>query len=184
MILITIARWKGIVFYWDTIVAIAIGGVLGALPDYGSADWLFWRLLWIEIAAASALLGIVLAGIAITLSLMRDDLLEFLALQGRGLREEVWPFWFTAVLAVATILSGLVSIAMFYDAHIIVVRASVAFVTFLATWAVMSVLALIGVLASYAEIRVDYGKYKRDVEAGMGAGSTEVSSGDDAGKAR
>lgn len=182
MLRISLARWKGVVFYWDTIMAIVVGGLLGGLPDYVAKDWLFWRLLWIEIAAASALLGIVLAGIAITLSLMRDELLEFLAQQGRGLREEVWPFWFTAVLAVAAILSGLVSIALFTDAHIVLVRGAVAVVTFLATWAVMSVLSLIDVLAGYAEIRVAYGKYRRELEAGLGAESLEAPAGDDSEK--
>ncbi len=155
MLRITLSRWQA-VFHWDTLIAVSVSVVVGLLPDYSASEWLHSRLIGIEVAASSALLGIVLAGIAITLAIMRDDLLIFLDRQGHGVREEVWPFWFTAALAMLCIFSGILSIALFShgNTHIIAVRVSIAIVTFFAAWAVLSILSLVDLLARYARIKV------------------------------
>lgn len=158
---ITRSRWRELL-WWDTLVATAVAVLLGVLPNYESVDWLYRRLIWMEVAAASALLGLLLTGISITLSAMRDDLLSYLNKRGRGLYEEIWPFWITAILAMVSIVMGIVFVALFGASTCApLVRATISLVSFFTIWAVLSVLAIIRLLVEYAQIRGLYHDFRQ-----------------------
>lgn len=157
MLRISFLRWRQLLLSWHNPLALALAALIVFFPDYESIEWLYRRIIWMEVSVASALLGLLLTGISITLSLMRDELLFLLSRQGSGLREEMWPFWITALFAMVGIFSGIVSVALFAEAHCIWVRRiSIGFVTFFSALAVLSVLEIIKLLVSYAEIRVLY----------------------------
>ena len=77
MLRITLSRWRKLLFSWHNVFALAFAALIVFFPDYSSIEWLYRRVIWMEVAVASALLGLLLTGIAITLSLMRDELLTY-----------------------------------------------------------------------------------------------------------
>lgn len=131
MLRVTVRRWRQILLQWDFAAAVLFGVALGWLPDFSGLDWLYSRLLWIEVSVAAALLGFVFGGIAIMMALLKDEFLTFVYDAGKeGFYEEVWPFWVTAWLVVVTILGGILSIGWFSGFCEAVQRAAVGTVSF------------------------------------------------------
>lgn len=61
-----------------------------------------------ELGVASALVGIILAGLAILAVFLDREYVEILAKTGGGLEEDLFMFWFTAALAVWSIVANVI----------------------------------------------------------------------------
>ena len=83
--------------------------------NMGNVDNLYSRLLWAEAMIAATLLGLALVATSTLLNFINSDFLNDIIdgssiLEDSGLhslQRTVWPFWFLALLAVATISSCL-----------------------------------------------------------------------------
>ncbi len=150
-----VSRWPQVLFQWDFLIAGVAAFLIGTRGDFGS-DWLYPRLIWIEVTVAAAILGFVLAGLSIMVSLMSSEFLVFLYHRGdeEGLHELALPFWFTSWLVIVTILAGVTSIAFFQSCGEGVQRGSVAFVSFLIVWCLFSVIPIVRYIIYFAELRV------------------------------
>ena len=157
MLGVTVRRWRQLILQWDFPVAVGFAVLLGVTPDFRGLEWLYLRLLWIEVTVAAALLGFVFAGIAIMMALLKDEFLTFVYDAGKeGFYEEVWPFWLTGWLVVAVILGGIGAIGALSGQCELVQRIAVGAVSFLLAFAVFSIVPLVLFIFRYAELREMY----------------------------
>ena len=69
----------------------------------------------------------------------------------------MWPFWITSILAIVSIIGGILSVAVVSSFSCIVAyRVAIGVVSFFSVWAILSVLGIIRLLVSYAQIRGVY----------------------------
>ncbi|MCY3958514.1 MAG: hypothetical protein OXG65_09485 [Chloroflexi bacterium] len=157
---ITASKWKSIL-YWDFLIAAACGILVSLLPDDSSLQSMFQVLTIAQIGVASGVLGFTLTGMSIMTATMDDDMLVFFDSHGDGIYEDLWPFWFTATLAVIAVLCGLVSVVVFSDMCHLVRRISVGVVSLFVCYSVVNVLLIFSYLAGYARDRAKYLRMKR-----------------------
>src|SRR3989442_5802407 len=63
-----------------------------------------------ELGVAAALLGVVLAGLAIIVVFLNEDYVELLSRVEGGVEADFFPFWFTAALAVVAVVLASVTL--------------------------------------------------------------------------
>jgi hypothetical protein len=106
-----------------------------------------------EAGIAAGLLGLVLAGLALLVAFVNDELLLLLEDSGEGLARDVWPFSFSATLAALSTVVSLWSLAVGSNTDERWMRVGVGISTALLVWTLFSVLALVRQVHEYGRIR-------------------------------
>lgn len=159
---ITADKWKDIAFHWDWPVAVAIGVLIAILPSEAALDAVYIPLIVTEIGTASAVLGFTLTGMSIVSATMDDDLVIFFDSVGQGITEDLWPFWYTALITVLAVIMGLASVAVLSDCGSLAKQLSIGFVSAVTIYAVLNVLLIVAYLAGHARGRARYLRLRRD----------------------
>jgi hypothetical protein len=95
--------WLG----WDVVLAGLIAGVGVILVTERTLEKTLSLLLVAEFGLAGALLGVVIAGLAIVVGFLGREYAVLINRSDRGAMGDFWPFWFVAALAAtAVVLAG------------------------------------------------------------------------------
>jgi len=144
---------KAILASWDIYTAFLIGLLLALLAPSNRICQFFSGLLTAELGVASALVGVILAGLAIVTVFLDKDYIAVLAKIGHGLEADVFPFWFTASLAVTSIVINVVALVMegFFENY--AYRIFLGLSTWLFLWTLFASLNLVAFIAGHARNR-------------------------------
>lgn len=100
------------------------------------------------LAVATALVGVVIAALAVVVAFLDDEFIALMdrATKGRygGMEGQLFPFWFVSGLGIATVLLSVGAIAFAQQAPKEAERVIVAVLTFLLVWTSLGVLNLVG----------------------------------------
>lgn len=97
---------------WDFWVGLILAGILAFLVPDSQPGRIIATLARVQLGVATALFGVVLAGLAVIVAFLHEDYLELLLTAGEGLEADFFPFWFTASLAVISIVLDLLVIVV------------------------------------------------------------------------
>lgn len=153
---LVLKNWRGILVHWDWPVALATGLVVTFLSDECQLREHYREALLAEVGVAAGLLGIVLAGLALVVAFLDDDLIVFLHETGDGLAEDVFPFSFTALLAAGTALAGVGFALATPPGDIGWIRAATLVTWFLFGWTLLGVVSLVRLVYQYGTVRVTH----------------------------
>lgn len=98
---------REIVLGWDLWTALALAIALAYVVAPEQAGDLLTTLASVQLGVATALFGVVLAGLAVIVAFLDEEYIQVLASVGAGLEEDFFHFWFTAALAVSSIVLDL-----------------------------------------------------------------------------
>ena len=153
---ITFGNWKDILLHWDWVVAVVIGIVLAIVPDQNVIQAVYIPLIIAQIAASGAVLGFTLTAMSIMSATMDDDLVVYFDTIGNGIIDDLWPFWYTALLSVLSVIMGFLAVAVFSGCGLLVMRAALGVESVLVSYAVINALLIISYLAGHARDRARY----------------------------
>ena len=146
---------------WDFLVAVVFGVLVAVLPGDRLVAERFTIVLSTEAAIGSGLLGLVLAGLALVVAFLNDDLILQLDSTGEGLAEDVWPFSLTAALAGVTTGVAVWFLAVASNTEVLWLRVGTGLSSFLFIWTLFSVLALVAQVFEYGKVRTAHIKASR-----------------------
>jgi hypothetical protein len=138
---------------WDLLCAAILTGVGAWRITSATLGKVLPTLLVAEFGIVGALLGLVIAGLAIIVGFLGADFSLLLwRAPGGGPMRDFWPFWYVAALSAAAIIaSGAGLLAVEQDASLRHVVFGVT--TFVATYAVLAAVNLVGSAATQGETR-------------------------------
>lgn len=116
---------------WDVWAALVLAGGLAYLTPEVKPEGVIVTLARVQLGVATALFGVVLAGLAVIVAFLHEDYLAVLSSAGEGLEEDFFPFWFTAALAVLSIVLDLIVIIA---SQTVLVYVPAGLVTFVVSW--------------------------------------------------
>lgn len=135
---------------WDFITAVVLATISATLPSPSRAIEVVPNLAAAQLGVASALFGIVLAGLAVIVAFLNESYVKLLASAGEGLEEDFFPFWFTAVLAVCSITLSTAALLLGQQTvQYIPARTAVFTLNWLFLWTVFSALNLVPFTAAH-----------------------------------
>lgn len=129
-------------------LAVAVGVVAALLADDSILQQRYTMLLGIAASiSVSALLGMVLAGLAVVVTLTSDELLAIAARVGRGVVEDYFPFSLAASVAVMTTAVSVLFLIFTPKDDMVAMRIGIGLSMALFVWALLNVLALVRFVA-------------------------------------
>jgi hypothetical protein len=153
---LTFANWKHIFFHWYFALAIILGVAPALLVGDTNLQERYSLILRTEATVAVTVLGVVLAGLALVVTLMNEDLLALADRVGRGVIEDYFPFSLAAVVAVTTTCVALMFLIMTPRDEVIAMRIGVGLSTGLFVWTLFNILALVRFVAQRGITRALY----------------------------
>jgi hypothetical protein len=138
---------------WDLGGALIVTTASVLLVDSGVLSSVLPDLLMAEFGLIGAILGVVIAGLAIVVAFLSRDYAEALARADDGSIGDFWPFWFVAVISAAAVISagaGLIIVKQVCGSE----RAVFGVTTFLSTYAVLATVNLVAFVAQQGVTRV------------------------------
>lgn len=157
---ITLLKWKALLS-GDILIPVAAALLLSLAPSHSILADRFETIMITEIGVMIAILGVSLASLAITVSLLTGNLLQILSEHGYGLAEDIWPFWLTSLFASTTAILGIISLSFIAndpDSAVWPMRLASGVVGFFFTWTLVSVVQLVRVVRDYADIRAQFAR--------------------------
>ena len=139
-----------VILSWDLLIAVVVGiAAWFAVPE-SDAPAVLARLTGAGIAVSSALVGVVIAALAVIVAFMDD---EFTALIDRatktrygGMEGQLFPFWFVTGLGILTVLVSVGTTAFAGGAPDWFARVLVGIVTLLLVWTALGVFNIVSYL--------------------------------------
>lgn len=157
--------WRGLIRHWrdvfvqlDFAWAVGSGMVVAIVPGGHLVEDRFATVLATEAGIGAGLLGLVLAGLALVISFLNDDIMLLMDSEGEGLAEDVWPFSFTATLSAVCTIVAVVALAIASNTDERWMRLGLGVATFLFVWTLFCVLALVRSVHEYGRVRVEHAK--------------------------
>jgi hypothetical protein len=152
-----------IVWSWDFLAFVLLVGAAYALPSDQQVGKLSEPLATAALALGAALVGVVVAGLAVVVALLDDD---FLVLMDRDEKSgrvagHLFPYWFVTGVGVATFLLALLLLLAGAALPAWASRAVFAFVCGLVVWTALGVFNLVGSLQALGLNRALNAKLKR-----------------------
>lgn len=135
---------------WDVWAAILLASLL---TKYAKTPFLLKQsmaLFQAELGVVSAILGIILAGLAILVLFVDSEYLKILSKTLHGFSSSLFPFRFAATLATWSITSDIIMIVMSGNMTITVLRISFWINTLLFFWSVFATLNLVSSVSGHA----------------------------------
>lgn len=165
---VSVRHWRDVFLQVDFVAAVVAGVLVAIVPGEHLVADRFSQVLATEAGIGAGLLGLVLAGLALVISFLNDEIMLVLDSEGDGLAEDIWPFSFTAALSAACTIVAVIALAIASNTDERWMRAGLGVSTFLFVWTLFSVLALIRSVHEYGRVRVEHAKGRRD-SAGEGS---------------
>lgn len=139
-----------VILSWDFLIAVVVGIVAWVIVSDADAARVLARLTGAGIAVSSALVGVVIAALAVIVAFLDD---EFTALMDRatkdrygGMEGQLFPFWFVTGLGILTVLVSVGTTAFGTGAPDWVARILVGVVTVLLVWTALGVFNIVSYL--------------------------------------
>ena len=139
-----------VVLSWDLWIGVVAGIVAWVLVADADAPGVLQRLTGAGIAVSSALVGVVIAALAVIVAFLDE---EFTALIDRatetrygGMEGQLFPFWFVTGLGILTVLVSVGITAFGAGAADWIERVLVGVVTFLLVWTALGVFNVVSYL--------------------------------------
>ena len=106
-----------------------------------------------ELGVAAALLGVVLAGLAIIVVFLNEDYVELLSRVEGGVEADFFPFWFTAALAVVAVVLASVTLIVAERLLPLALRLLVGISFWLFLWTLFATLNLVAFVGAHGSNR-------------------------------
>lgn len=154
-----------IIFAWDFVGAAVITIAAYALPADPQLRSLGEALGGPAIGIATALVGVVVAGLAVIVALLDDEFLSLMDEATRdygGIEGQLFPFWFVTATGVATILLGVALLLLADVLPLLFLRILFAALAGLLVWTALGVFNLVASLQATGVTRAIYVRGKRD----------------------
>jgi hypothetical protein len=148
----TMWRNAGYILSWDIFCAAAVTAAGVVFVHGKTLDRVLPSLLAAEFGIIGALLGVVIAGLAIVAGCLSREYAVVLMRSKGGPAGDFWPFWYVAALAAASILSSAVALVVVEQAPCLQ-RAAFGVTTFLGSYALLAAVNLVGFVKSQGETR-------------------------------
>ena len=139
-----------VILSWDLLIAVVVGIAAWFVVPESDAPAVLARLTGAGIAVSSALVGVVIAALAVIVAFMDD---EFTALIDRatktrygGMEGQLFPFWFVTGLGILTVLVSVGTTAFAGGAPDWFARVLVGIVTLLLVWTALGVFNIVSYL--------------------------------------
>jgi hypothetical protein len=139
-----------VILSWDLPIAAVLGILAWVVVADADAPAVLERLTGAGIAVSSALVGVVIAALAVIVAFLDD---EFTALMDRatkdrygGMEGQLFPFWFVTGLGILTVLVSVGITAFATDAPGWLARVLVGFVALLLVWTALGVFNIVSYL--------------------------------------
>jgi hypothetical protein len=153
-----------IVFSWDFAAAVAAGLAALVLPSDAQVATLSNPLAGAALGVGLALVGVVVAGLAVVVAFLDD---EFLALMDQatqrygGVEGQLFPFWFVTATGIATILLSALLLLTHDVLPLPALRFAFAGVVAMFVWTAIGVFNLVASLQAIGVSRAIYARGKR-----------------------
>jgi hypothetical protein len=140
------------IWNWDLLSALAltIGAHFAVMGKPLSAT--LPTLLVAEFGVAAALLGLVIAGVAVIVAFMSPEHAKVMARTEEGAAGEFWAFWYVAALAAGAIIVIGASLLLI-DEHPHLTRLAFEITTFLTSYVLLASVNLVGFVGVQGETR-------------------------------
>jgi hypothetical protein len=151
--------WSLFLKNWRTVLGVdllfaLVGGVLvGILPENDDLLSNYSTIMATAVGITIGLLGLVLAALSVVIAFLSARLLAFMERTERGLVEDVWPFSFTALLAICTSVTAMFFLIATPRDNELLLRITAGVVWALFFWTLTSTFALIRVVYEYGRVR-------------------------------
>ncbi len=155
-----LAHWRHIFLHWYFVLSLVLGIAPAVLVTDSNLQERYTLILRTEATVSVGLLGVVLAGLSLIVTLMNDELLRVSNSIGRGVIEDFFPFSFTAVVAVLTSSASLMFLILTPQNDELTMRIGIGLSTFLFVWTLFNMLALVRLVARRGLIRALYASQK------------------------
>lgn len=153
----------------DLWIAIAAGvAVFQLLPDV-QLHGVVRALASAGVSIATALVGVVIAALAVVVAFLDDEFLQLMDQATRRLgaiEGQLFPFWFVTGLGVLTILASTAASAFLGMADLVTLRWTAAALALLIVWTALGVLNLVGYLTATGVSRAAH--IRRKAQRGKG----------------
>jgi hypothetical protein len=147
-------RWRHIFIQWDFGLALALAFAFGLIPGDHNIQDRYQVVLATEVSLGMAILGIVLAGLALIFVFLDDGMLRTLDSIGEGFAEDFFPFSFTAVVAAATTIVGTWCLIVTDQDNIAWIRFSIGITSGMFVYTTLGVLSLVRVAYRFCQLKV------------------------------
>jgi hypothetical protein len=135
---------------WDVWIALATGLAAYFVVAEDAAGSVLQRLAGSGVAVSSALVGVVIAALAVIVAFLDDEfaaLIDSATEDGYGGMEgQLFPFWFVTGLGVFTILTSVAVTAFASNPNAIIARVLVGVLSFLLVWTALGVFNIVAYL--------------------------------------
>jgi hypothetical protein len=145
-------RLRSQIISWDLLVAAGLTCVGVLFASCSTLESVLSDLLVAEFGLIGAVLGVVIAGLAIVVAFLSRQYARILVRSEEGPIGDLWPFWFVAALSASAVLAagaGLVLIAQEPSLR----RAVFGVTTFLSSYAVLATVNLVAFVAQQGVTR-------------------------------
>jgi hypothetical protein len=149
-----------IVWSWDFLAALVVGVLALFLPSNAQLVDLSMAMGSAGILVGTTLIGVVIAGLAVVVALLDDQLLALMQSDevSGGVSGHLFPFWFVTATGVATVL---LAVLLTLESAVTIapdlLRAPFVLVASLLVWTVLGVLNLVGSLQATGVTRAMLG---------------------------
>ena len=158
--------WRQIFLGRDLWVTLAASALPGALLDYQTLVKASPTLVSAQLQVAPALLGVALAGLAVLVVFLDRRYIALLESVPPGIAADIFPFQWTAALAVVTLVLSLVLgyVSVMPESYWVLFRASFIVALWSFLYLLWSVLDLLAFLAAHARNRITQLKAEQQSE--------------------
>jgi len=146
---------------WDLWASILLASIIAAIAPIQLFPEALRLLAIAELGVASTLVGVILAGLAILAVFLEESYLCILEQAGGGFEEDLFPFWFTAGLAVYSIVLNVLVIVLANSLSLRASRVLLGLSVWVFLWALFASLNLVAFVAGHAANRAQLVLKKR-----------------------
>lgn len=144
----------GTLLGWEVLPSVCIGGAVGWFGDEGGLRAVSTAVGTAQSQVGVAVLGVVLAALAILIVFLSDEYVELLQKAGLGVMADIAPFKYTMTVAALTAASGVALIAIGNTVDTWLLRLLFGLSTFTFTYLLFVACQLVEFLSEHMRLRV------------------------------
>lgn len=135
---------RRILLSWDLPAAVVVGAAAGLFLKDATLDESLRVFLVVEAQVLAGLLGVIIAGLAITVAFLHRDFVAVLARTKTGVAGDFFPFWLVAALSATTVLVAGASVLLIQQTTPLQDRMIAIACSFLGSYSLFSTMNLVG----------------------------------------
>jgi hypothetical protein len=155
-------RSKRDLLSWDLPAAAIIAVLVGLFIDNKTIHDTGQVFLLTAVGALAALLGVIIAGLAIVAALLSDEFAAVLARSRSGIAGDLWPFWLVTALCILGIVIAAGSALFMPQLHYPAMRVLIAAAVFVSSYAFFAAMNLVSLIVLQGGNRAKFLSTRRD----------------------